>query len=196
MKTVSLPTKTAAALRVSPLAISQGEGQEIALPITASPEGSRLCWLPVLFFDSDLRNHNFPPADHIQKDQHFSDLEPTRDDWGRLSGKTVKASEQSRFKYGPLVLDASRHEVNSNGQEIKLTPKEFRLLEYLLRHPGWIRTREMLLNAVWGDAYDGTARTVDVHIRRIKKKIPLLASAIVWVRSLGYKLRDRDNSLF
>lgn len=53
-----------------------------------------------------------------------------------------------------------------------------------------MRTREVLLNAVWGYDYYGTTRTVDVHVRRLKQKIPLLEPAIVCVRSLGYKLRE------
>jgi DNA-binding response OmpR family regulator len=55
-----------------------------------------------------------------------------------------------------------------------------------------VLTREVLLSAVWGYDYYGTTRTVDVHIRRLKQKLPLLEEAIVSVKSLGYKLRDLD----
>jgi DNA-binding response OmpR family regulator len=58
-----------------------------------------------------------------------------------------------------------------------------------------VLTRDVLLNAVWGYDYYGTTRTVDVHVRRLKQKIPLLNDAIVSVKSLGYKLRDPDSSL-
>ena len=75
---------------------------------------------------------------------------------------------------------------------VPLTAKEFGLLEHLLRHRGRVLTREVLLNAVWGYDYYGTTRTVDVHIRRLKQKLPLLEDAIVSVKSLGYKLRDSD----
>jgi len=68
------------------------------------------------------------------------------------------------------------------------------LLEHLLRHPGRVLTRDVLLNAVWGYDYYGTTRTVDVHIRRLKQKLPLLEEAIVSVKSLGYKLKDPDGS--
>ena len=68
--------------------------------------------------------------------------------------------------------------------------KEFGLLEHLLRHPGRVLTREVLLNQVWGYDYFGTTRTVDVHVRRLKQKIPLLDEAILSVKSLGYKLKE------
>jgi DNA-binding response OmpR family regulator len=91
-------------------------------------------------------------------------------------------------------MDLTRHEIIANGHEIALTTKEFGLLEHLLRHPGRVLTREVLLNAVWGYDYYGTTRTVDVHVRRLKQKIPLLNDAIVSVKSLGYKLKDGDRS--
>jgi len=73
-----------------------------------------------------------------------------------------------------------------------LTAKEFGLLDYLLQHPGRVLTRDVLLNAVWGYEYFGTTRTIDVHIRRLKQKIPLLGEAIVSIKSLGYKLKERE----
>lgn len=93
--------------------------------------------------------------------------------------------------YGPLVLDRTRHEVTDKGREVTLTAKEFGLLDYLLQHPGRVLTREVLLNAVWGYEYYGTTRTIDVHVRRLKQKLPLLDDAIVSVKSLGYKLKEK-----
>jgi two-component system, OmpR family, alkaline phosphatase synthesis response regulator PhoP len=93
--------------------------------------------------------------------------------------------------YGLLQMDLARHEVTVKGKEVSLTAKEFGLLELLLRHPGRVLTRDMLLNSVWGYEYYGTTRTVDVHIRRLKLKMPILNDTIVSVKSLGYKLIDR-----
>lgn len=100
----------------------------------------------------------------------------------------------ARFTYGPLILDLTRHEVTVKGKEVPLTAKEFGLLEHLLRHPGRVLTRDVLLNAVWGYEYYGTTRTVDVHVRRLKQKLPLLDEAILSVKSLGYKLKEADGS--
>ncbi len=96
--------------------------------------------------------------------------------------------------YGTLTMNLARHEVTIGTQEVPLTAKEFGLLEHLLRHRGRVLTREVLLNAVWGYDYYGTTRTVDVHIRRLKQKLPLLEEAVVSVKSLGYKLKDSDVS--
>jgi len=96
----------------------------------------------------------------------------------------------SRLTYGPVVMDLGRHEVTHDGREIALTAKEFGLLEHLLRNPGRVLTRDALLNTVWGYDYYGTTRTVDVHIRRLKQKIPSLNDAITSVKSLGYKLKE------
>ena len=103
-----------------------------------------------------------------------------------------KEEAPSRSTYGTLVLDRSRHEVKASGKDVTLTAKEFGLLEYLLQHPGRVLTRDVLLNAVWGYEYYGTTRTIDVHVRRLKQKIPLLNEAIVSIKSLGYKLKEKD----
>jgi DNA-binding response OmpR family regulator len=91
-------------------------------------------------------------------------------------------------------MNLAKHEVCLGTQEVALTAKEFGLLEHLLRHRGRVLTREVLLNAVWGYDYYGTTRTVDVHVRRLKQKLPLLEEAVVSVKSLGYKLKDLDVS--
>lgn len=100
-------------------------------------------------------------------------------------------AKATALSYGALQMDLTRHEVLLHGKEITLTAKEFGLLEHLLRHPGRVLTRDVLLNAVWGYDYYGTTRTVDVHIRRLKLKVPVLNDAIVSVKSLGYKLSDQ-----
>jgi DNA-binding response OmpR family regulator len=91
-------------------------------------------------------------------------------------------------------MDLAPHEVTVHTIEAPLTAKEFGLLEHLLRLPGRVLTREVLLNSVWGYDYYGTTRTVDVHIRRLKQKLPLLSDVIMSVKSLGYTLKELDRS--
>ena len=100
--------------------------------------------------------------------------------------------EVAVYRYGPVSLDLSRHEVTINGREVNLTAKEFGLLEHLLRNTGRVLTRDVLLNSVWGYDYHGTTRTVDVHVRRIKQKLPVLNDVILSVKSLGYKLKEQQ----
>ncbi|HLG22309.1 MAG TPA: response regulator transcription factor [Candidatus Manganitrophaceae bacterium] len=98
----------------------------------------------------------------------------------------------TRYAYRGLSLDLTRHEVKVAGEKVALTAKEFALLERLLQNKGKVLTRDYLLNTVWGYDYFGTTRTVDVHVRRLREKIPLLATAIETVPSLGYKLVDEE----
>jgi len=94
------------------------------------------------------------------------------------------------YTYKELKLDQERHEVTFKGKDVQLTAKEFALLQQLLENPGRVLTRQTLLDRVWGYQSDVTTRTVDVHIRRLREKIPMLADMIVTVKSLGYKLKD------
>ncbi len=95
-----------------------------------------------------------------------------------------------RYVYGDLVLDPARHEVRLKGREIVLTAKEFGLLERLLKERGRVLTRDALLDKVWGYDADVISRTVDVHIRRLREKIPLLKDRIQTVKPFGYKLKE------
>jgi two-component system, OmpR family, alkaline phosphatase synthesis response regulator PhoP len=94
------------------------------------------------------------------------------------------------IRYGPIVIDADRHTVHVGKEEIKLTAKEFLLLQYLMQHRGRVLSRDLLLTDVWGYQYTGGTRTVDVHIRRLREKMPLLADAIVTIKQFGYKLEE------
>jgi two-component system alkaline phosphatase synthesis response regulator PhoP len=96
--------------------------------------------------------------------------------------------------YGPIVVDAGQHTVSAAGQAVTLTAKEFLLLEYLLQHRGRVLSRDLLLTDVWGYRYTGGTRTVDVHVRRLREKLPLLATALVTVKQFGYKLLDDPSS--
>ena len=90
--------------------------------------------------------------------------------------------------YGPITIDADRHTVTLDGQEVRLTAKEFLLLQYLVQHRGRVLSRDVLLTDVWGYQYTGGTRTVDVHIRRLREKLPVLNEAIDTVKQFGYKL--------
>jgi len=100
------------------------------------------------------------------------------------------AGRSRTMTYGPIVVDPERHTVSSSGSEVTLTAKEFLLLEYLLLHRGRVLSRDVLLTDVWGYRYTGGTRTVDVHVRRLREKLPLLAGALVTVKQFGYKLVD------
>jgi DNA-binding response OmpR family regulator len=87
-----------------------------------------------------------------------------------------------------LSLDLTTHTVTYDGSEVRLTAKEFLLLQYFLEHRGRVVTRDRLLEDVWGYRYTGGTRTVDVHVRRLREKLPILVDALETVKQFGYKL--------
>jgi DNA-binding response OmpR family regulator len=100
------------------------------------------------------------------------------------------ARTSASVAYGPVVVNTERHTVESHGRDVMLTAKEFLLLEYLLRHRGRVLSRDVLLTDVWGYKYTGGTRTVDVHVRRLREKLPSLSGALVTVKQFGYKLLE------
>jgi len=101
--------------------------------------------------------------------------------------------EDTSLRYGTLAMDLSRHTVLDGDREVKLTAKEFLLLKYLLGHRGRVLSRDLLLGDVWGYTYTGGTRTVDVHVRRLREKLPVLVDALVTVKQFGYKLMEESS---
>ncbi len=103
---------------------------------------------------------------------------------------SASSSAGGSVTYGPIVVDSVGHEVGLNGVPITLTAKEFLLLSFFLAHRGRVLSRDTLLTDVWGYSYTGGTRTVDVHVRRLREKLPPLSEALVTVKQFGYKLLD------
>lgn len=99
--------------------------------------------------------------------------------------------EGTLLRYRSLIMDVATHVVSSDGREVRLTAKEFMLLQYMLQRQGRVLSRDLLLSDVWGYQYTGGTRTVDVHIRRLREKLPFLADAIVTIKQFGYRLEER-----
>jgi len=95
--------------------------------------------------------------------------------------------DKVELRHGDLRIDAGRREVHVGEQEVQLAPKEFELLWELLDHRGLVLTRDQLLERVWGYTFAGDTRTVDVHVRQIRRKLGE-ASPIVTVWGVGYKV--------
>jgi two-component system phosphate regulon response regulator PhoB len=95
-----------------------------------------------------------------------------------------------RLNHGDIVIDRVAHRVRRAGNEIHLGPTEFRLLDHLMQHPGRVFSREQLLDAVWGSDVYVEARTVDVHVGRLRKALNVegTVNPIRTVRSAGYSL--------
>ena len=98
-----------------------------------------------------------------------------------------REAQGERIVHGDLVIDAGRREVTVKGVEVQLAPKEFELLWELLDHRGLVLTRDQLLERVWGYTFAGDTRTVDVHVRQVRRKLGE-AAPIVTVWGVGYKV--------
>ena len=105
----------------------------------------------------------------------------------RRSGPERDKRESATLTHGDLTIDAGRREVKVGETEIQLAPKEFDLLWELLDHRGLVLTRDQLLERVWGYTFAGDTRTVDVHVRQLRRKLGD-ASPIVTVWGVGYKV--------
>ena len=105
----------------------------------------------------------------------------------RRSGPERREFVSSVHEHGSLRVDAGRREVTVVGEEVQLAPKEFDLLWDLLDHRGLVLTRDQLLERVWGYTFAGDTRTVDVHVRQLRRKLGD-ACPIVTVWGVGYKV--------
>ncbi len=126
--------------------------------------------------------------DYLSKPFVPAELVARVDALGRRHGGEAPVT---RLKAGDLEMDLLTRKVTRNGQKIDLQPREFRLLEYLMRHAGQVVTRKMLLEKVWDYSFDPQTNVIDVHISRLRAKIdkefeePLLHT----VRGAGYRLQ-------
>ena len=105
-----------------------------------------------------------------------------------LFWRTGRGLRPELVEYGPLLLNLETYQASVAGRPLSLTFMEYELLKFLATHPGKVFTRETLLSRVWGYEYYGGARTVDVHIRRLRAKLgEEHANVISTVRSVGYR---------
>jgi two-component system response regulator RegX3 len=102
-----------------------------------------------------------------------------------------RAEQRSVYRAGGLELDAVRHRVTVDGQEVSLTPSEFRLLELLAREPERVFRRREIMEHLWDSAYVGDQRACDIHVSNLRRKLepdPAAPQRIVTIRGVGYKL--------
>jgi two-component system OmpR family response regulator len=129
--------------------------------------------------------------DYLAKPYAFSELLARVEALARRRGSR---GEETVYRVGDLELNRLSHEVSRAGQEVQLQPREFRLLEYLMRHAGRVVTRTMLFEEVWGYHYDPQTNVIDVHIGRLRRKLEEggLSQMIHTVRGSGYVLRGSE----
>ncbi|WP_346696343.1 response regulator transcription factor [Thermophilibacter mediterraneus] len=107
----------------------------------------------------------------------------------RVGRESVAQDKPASLVSGDVTLWPDRREVSVAGREVQLTMREFDLLEFLMRSPGVVFSRETLLQRVWGWDFDGGSRTVDVHVQQIRAKLGDSSDLIETVRGVGYRVR-------
>ena len=109
-----------------------------------------------------------------------------------LRRKESPLDDQQVIQIDDLLIDRERHRVTIKDRSVHLTHTEFKLLVELVSRRGRIQTREHLLNKVWGYTYEGYARTVDTHIRRLREKLGSCGDYIETLRGIGYRFREEE----
>jgi len=107
-----------------------------------------------------------------------------------LRRKEAPQEDEKLLRIGDLLIDRGRHRVSIKEKTIQLTSTEFKLLYELASKRGRVQTRENLLDKVWGYTYEGYARTVDTHIRRLREKLGKMGEAIETIRGIGYRFQE------
>jgi two-component system OmpR family response regulator len=149
---------------------------------------------PVLFLsamaqvDDRVRGLKAGGDDYLTKPFSFSELLARVE---ALARRGRNAGPETKLVVGALEMDLLSRTVRRQGQKIDLQPREFRLLEYLMRHASQVVTRTMLLEGVWDYHFDPQTNVIDVHVSRLRQKIdkPFETPMIHTVRSAGYMLR-------
>jgi len=128
--------------------------------------------------------------DYLPKPYAFSELLARVEVLARRKGAT--GAPETVYRVGDLELDRLAHKAARAGKDIPLQPREFRLLEYLMRHAGQVVTRTMLLENVWDYHFDPQTNVIDVHISRLRGKIDKghATQLLQTIRGAGYMIRD------
>ena len=166
-----------------------------------APDGFEVCrelrrrerWTPVLILtardavDDRVKGLDAGADDYLTKPFAFAEL------FARVRSITRRepAARPTTLSVADLELDPATHEVRRGESMIELSPTEYALLEYFMRHPGQVLSRTQILEHVWDFAYDGTSNVVDVYVRYLREKIdrPFGIESLRTVRGAGYVLR-------
>ncbi len=103
---------------------------------------------------------------------------------------TDESPDQDAIRRGEITINPSRHEVLVQGEPMELTATEFRILHFLAKRPGWVFTREQIINAIRGHDYPVTERSVDVQVVGLRRKLGRAGNCIETVRGVGYRFRE------
>ncbi len=105
--------------------------------------------------------------------------------------RRTDSGEPSMLQVGEITMDHNRHAVSAEGKEVQLTYKEYELLRYLMTNPDIVLSRDSIMREVWGTDFEGESRTVDMHIKTLRRKLGSQGSRIRTVRNVGYVIESK-----
>jgi len=167
------------------------DGYEILKKIRSNPMTKRIPVIMVTAKTTEidmLRGLDEGADDYIKKP--FSVMELiTR---VKVLLRRTESAEAPLLQVGSITLDHERHMVFVGEEQIELTYKEYELLRYLMTNPGIVLSRESIMRQVWGTEFEGESRTVDVHIKSLRRKLGEEGSRIRTVRNVGYSIEKKE----
>jgi two-component system phosphate regulon response regulator PhoB len=182
-------------LVVLDLLLPNMEGKEVCRRIRRGAETNRI---PVLILTAKAEEVDRIVGFEIGADDYMTKPFSPRELVLRVESilnRTLKKKPASNLiRFPGIFIDPDQPRVEIDNEEVSLTATEFKLLYYLASHAGRVQTREILLDQVWGYSFEGYARTVDTHVRRLRTKLGPLKSCIETVRGIGYRFRETDET--
>jgi two-component system alkaline phosphatase synthesis response regulator PhoP len=175
------------------LMLPQMDGLEVCRALRSNPRTSSI---PVIMVTAKGEEADRIVGLEIGADDYipkpFSPREVIARVKARLRRLEMAKAPETLYRFGPITLDSERYVVTHDGKAQTLTAKEFKLLQFLIQNKGRVLSRDVLLNEVWGYDYFGTTRTVDVHVARLRQKLPFLNQTLMAIKGLGYKLHEPE----
>lgn len=170
-------------------------GKEVCRQLRADPQTRRLPILMASAMDSEVDRivgFELGADDYLGKPYSVRELVLRVE--ALLRRASIPEADDEPMTVGTLRIDPIAHRVRVAGEEVMLTPTEFRLLSMLVRRRGRVQSREALLREVWGYSSDVTTRTVDTHIKRLRKRLGVASHYIETLRGVGYRFSDEVES--
>jgi len=181
------------ALVILDLMLPDMDGKDICRALKANPSTQKI---PILMLTAKTEEMDrivgfeLGAEDYVTKP--FSPRELVLRAKAILKRKESPQESEKLIQIGDLLIDAERHHVSVKKKPVRLTHTEFKLLFELASRRGRVFTRENLLDRVWGYTYEGYARTVDTHIRRLREKLGPLGDWIETIRGVGYRFKENN----
>ena len=169
---------------------------DIMMPVmdgySASKEIKKIKNIPIIMLSARNQEYDKLNGFEIGIDDYITKPFSPKELIARIKAVAKRNNVHEKFEYEDLIIDYKAHNVKVEGNELKLTPKEYELICYFVENNGIALSREQLLSNIWGYDFFGDDRTIDTHIKMLRNNLGKYRDLIVTVRGLGYKFEIKD----